>query len=126
LLFPDAMTQYTCLTPRFKNNSKGDQKIESRLIGVEVYCGPIKTVFVYRTDALVVGGADIMIEVIRQAIIDACSILRQRKLLTPRELWLQFDNSGENKNKQMFTYLSILVEDCIFDLVEVTLQINKQ
>ena len=119
LLFPDAMTQYTCLTPRFQRHSKGDQKIESRLIGVEVYCGPIKTIFIYRTDAMVIGGADIMIEVVRQAMIDLCKILRERKLLTPRELWLQFDNSGENKNKEMFCYLSMLVEDSIFDVVEV-------
>lgn len=118
-LFPDAMTQYTCLTPRFQTNSKGDQKVESRLIGVEAYCGPIKTVFIYRTDGMVIGGADIMVEVIRQAMIDICSLLRQRNLLTPRTLWLQFDNCGENKNKEMFTYLSMLVEDSIFDEVEV-------
>lgn len=117
--FPDAMTHYTCLTPRFQKSSKGDQKVESRFIGVEVYCGPIKTVFIYRTDALIFHGADIMIEVIRQAMIDLCKLLRGRSLLTPRELWLQFDNSGENKNKEMFVYLSLLVEDSYFDLVEV-------
>jgi hypothetical protein len=122
-LFPDAMTQYTCLTPRFQQNSKGDQKIESRLIGVEAYCGPIKTVFIYRTDAMVIGGADIMVEVIRQAMIDICVLLRARKLLTPRTLWLQFDNSGENKNKEMLTYLSMLIEDSIFDEVEVYIKL---
>lgn len=119
LLFPDGMTEYSCLTPRFQTNSKGDQKVESRFIGIEVYCGPIKTVFIYRTDALIFHGADIMIEVIRQAMIDLCKLLRNRSLLTPRELWLQFDNSGENKNKEMFAYLSLLVEDSYFDLVEV-------
>ena len=122
-IFPDGMTQYSCLTPRFQTNSKRDQKIESRLIGVEAYCGPIKTVFIYRTDAMVIGGADIMVEIVRQAMIDICVLLRQRNLLTPRTLWLQFDNSGENKNKEMFTYVSMLIEDSIFDEVEVYIKI---
>ena len=37
----------------------------------------------------------------------------------PRTLWLQFDNCGENKNKEMFAYLSLLVETFIFDEIEV-------
>jgi hypothetical protein len=37
----------------------------------------------------------------------------------PRTMWLQFDNCGENKNKEMFAYLSLLIENHIFDEIEV-------
>ena len=119
-IFPDGMTEYTCRTPRFENLSASDMTIDSRLIAAEVYCGPIKTVFVYRVDALVAGGSDILVEVIRQALVDCMLLLRQKGLLCPKTLWLQFDNSGENKNKQMLAYASILVEDFHFYEVEVS------
>jgi hypothetical protein len=46
---------------------KGDtKKITSRIIGVEVHCGPVHEVFLYYTDNLVDGGANIMIEIQRQ------------------------------------------------------------
>jgi hypothetical protein len=119
LLFPDFMTEYTCQTPKWDKSSASDMKIDSRLLGIEVYCGPIKTVFIYRIDALIVGGANIMVECVRQALIDLMKLLRHEGLLCPKALWLQFDNCGENKNKQMFAYASILVEDLFFDEVEV-------
>jgi len=119
LFFIDGMTQYTCQTPKFKQPSKGDKSIESRIIGVEVYCGPIKTVFVYRTDSLVSSGSNIMAEVLRQSMIDLCKLLKDRQLSIPPNLWLQFDNCGENKNKEMFCYLSMLIELMIFKEVEI-------
>ena len=119
LFFIDGMTQYTCHTPKFKQPSKGDKSIESRIIGVEVYCGPIKTVFVYRTDSLVSSGSNIMAEVLRQSMIDLCKLLKDRQLSIPPNLWLQFDNCGENKNKEMFCYLSMLIELMIFKEVEI-------
>jgi hypothetical protein len=119
LFFIDGMTQYTCRTPRFKDASaKGDMEIESRIIGVEVYCGPIRTVFVYRTDAIVRGGGNIMVEIVRQSIIDLTELLRQSGLQRPKTLVLQFDNCGENKNKVMFQYLSLLIESFRMDSVE--------
>ena len=121
LVFPDFMTEYTCQTPTWEASSSSDMKIDSRLLGIEVYCGPIKTVFIYRIDALVVGGADIMVECVRQAIIDLLKLLRGKGLLSPKALWLQFDNCGENKNKLMFAYASVLVEDLHFDEVEVNI-----
>lgn len=98
--------------------SKGDHTIESRIVSVEVYCGPVKNVFTYRTDALMGGGANIMIEIMRQSMIDLCSVLRELGLTTPKICWLQFDNCGENKNKEMMTYLSLLIETFIFDTIE--------
>ena len=64
LLYPDAMTQYTTRSPKFASSSNF---LESRVIGVEAYCGnTIKTNFIYRTDSLVGGGANLMVEVLRQ------------------------------------------------------------
>ena len=42
-LFSDGFTIYTCNTPRFSRDSKGDKVIETRIVGTEVLCGPIKT-----------------------------------------------------------------------------------
>jgi hypothetical protein len=62
------MTIQTCNTPKVGKNrqSKGIVQMENRVIGVEVYCGNINTVFVYYTDDMVSGGANIMIEIQRQ------------------------------------------------------------
>ena len=105
----------TLESPKFPKESKGDSYIETRIVGIEVVCGPIKTVLVYRTDQLVNGGANITIEMTRQALIDVSILLRQRSLLIPRTLWLHFDNCGDNKNKEFFAYYSLLVESYLFD-----------
>jgi len=118
-LFGDGFTQYTCRTPKFPKDSKGDSHIETRIVGIEVVCGPIKTVLVYRTDQLVTGGANITIEITRQALIDVSNLLRQRSLLIPRVLKLQFDNCGDNKNKESLAYYSLLVEGYNFDEIEI-------
>ena len=60
-----------------------------------------------------------MNELVRQALFDLCNLLRMRGLRMPRSLWLQFDNCGENKNKEMFGYTSLLVEGFYFDSVEI-------
>ena len=73
----------------------------------------------YRTDALVGGGANITIELMRQAMIDTSILLRKRGLLFPRTLWLQFDNCGDNKNQYFFMYSSLLIELFAFDEVEI-------
>jgi hypothetical protein len=94
---------------------------ETRIVGTEVVCGPIRrTVLVYRTDELVSGGANITIEMTRQALIDVSILLRKLGLTTPRILWLQFDNYGDNKNKEFFAYYySLLVESYCFDDIEI-------
>jgi hypothetical protein len=40
-----------------------------RIIGIEVHCGPVHGTFLYYTDNLTLGGSNIMIEVVRQAIL---------------------------------------------------------
>ena len=82
------MTQYTCRTPKFPRYSKNDKFIESRIVAMEVYCGPISTIFVYKMSALVSGGANLMNELIRQALFDLCNLLRSRGLRMPRALFL--------------------------------------
>jgi len=78
-------------------HSKGTQTMESRVIGVEVFCGTIETTFLYFTDNMVSGGANIMIEVQRQALIDLAIMLKKQNQKMPKEFIFQFDNCGENK-----------------------------
>lgn len=68
LIFIDGMTELTGNTPKLgaTRRSKVDHVIANRVIGVEVYCGPINTVFLYNTDQMVGKGANTMIEVVRQ------------------------------------------------------------
>jgi hypothetical protein len=59
-------------TPRWGINAHGARfktQFKSRVIGVEVVCGPIHKFFTYYTDNLVAKGANIMIEVQRQGIV---------------------------------------------------------
>ena len=66
----DGYTEYKCLTPRKgKRSTKGDTKrLGNRLIGIIVFCGSINTRFVYSLNDLVFGGANTMVEVMRQGI----------------------------------------------------------
>jgi hypothetical protein len=66
---------------------------------------------------MVGGGANIMVEVIRQALIDLGTLIYSRNFRYPRTCWLQFDNCGENKNKEMFAYISLLIENFSFEEV---------
>ena len=65
--------------------------------GVEVVCGPIQGVFLYYTDNFNSSGANIMIEVQRQALKDVADMLADLGKTLPRKLFLQFDNCNENK-----------------------------
>lgn len=99
----DGYTEYKCLTPRQwqHRNSKGDTKrMGNRIIGVIVVCGHIETRFVYSLDDLVYGGANTMIEVVRQAFHDLGALLAQLPnggCLMPKRGFIQMDNCGENK-----------------------------
>lgn len=107
-------------------SSKGDKThITSRIIGVEVHCGPIHGTLLYYSDNLTSSGGNIIIEVTRQAILDLQVLLKKfkdnggRQLDVPDHLILQFDNCAENKNKTMFTYISLLVQEGHFKVIEV-------
>lgn len=68
------MTIQTTETPKHGQlrQSKGQEKMENRIIAVEVICGDIDTVFLYYTNNLVSGGANIMIEILRQGMLLRC------------------------------------------------------
>ncbi len=115
LLFSDGMTIYTTNTPKVtKANSKGTVKqIESRIIGVEVVCLDINTMFLYSTDDMVGGGALTMIEVQRQAMKDLQALLQDKGLMMPKKIIFQFDNCGENKVSLL---ISVYCNNCYFIL----------
>ncbi len=92
------------------HTEKEEPKVENRVIAGIVICGHIDTVFVYTVDQLTSGGANLMIEVIRQALSDLGKLLICKGKKLPRILYLQFDNCGENKNKYMMAFCSMLVE----------------
>ena len=127
LFFSDGMTVMKGNTPKKGvRNSKGENThITSRIIGVEVHCGPIHGTFLYYTDNLTSGGASIIVEVMKQSIIDLQSLLKNkqdlggRSLDVPEHMILQFDNCSENKNKFVFAYISLLVQQGHFALIEV-------
>jgi hypothetical protein len=73
--------------------------VENRTIGVDVVCGDIEGKLIYHFDNFHGHGANIMIEVVRQAQKDLSYLLQTRGQMMPRILRLQFDNCGENKNK---------------------------
>ena len=70
------------------------------VIGIVVVCGPIRTRFVYSMDDLVENGANMMIEVMRQAFHDLGALLADyngKSYNMPKTTFLQFDNCGVNK-----------------------------
>ncbi len=92
------------------HTEKEEPKVENRIIAGIVICGNVNTVFVYSMDQLVSGGANLMIEIIRRALSDLGELLKESNQVVPKILFLQFDNCGENKNKYMMAYCSMLVE----------------
>ena len=119
--FMNAITNNLGDTPRIgiKGYQSGNQinldKTENITTGEEVICGPICGMFLYHTDNFTSKGANIMIEVIRNAISDLAQLLSEQGLNLPWIGDIQMDNSGENKNKEMFAYFSLLVETNIMN-----------
>jgi hypothetical protein len=102
LFFADAMTKDTTRTPKegqgkVPRQAHGTNAFDLRIIGVEVVCGPIAGTFIYTTDNMVPTGANIMIEVMRQAQADLVRLLDRINKKLPRSAIFQFDNGGENK-----------------------------
>jgi len=76
----------------------------------EVVCGDIDEVFLYYTDNLVSSGANLMCQIILSLIEDLKKRLQERGQKLPRKGIFQFDNSGENKNKEVNALMSTLIE----------------
>jgi len=65
---------------------------------MQVICGEVEEWFVYTTDNLLEGGANAIIEVMRQALFDLDRLVRAKyKCGIPKKGDLQYDNGSENK-----------------------------
>lgn len=119
------------------------ETIGNRLIGCVVVCGKINTKFMYTLDDLISGGANMMIEVVRQskfylyliylffyyklltftALADLAKMCEQYGYFMPKELFFQFDNCGENKVIEI-TYSCIFEDLNCDDLMRLFYRIN--
>lgn len=96
----DGQSVWTGNTPRIKiggRTIKTDHVIENRNIGVRVVCGPIDEYISVSTNNLIPGGANVLVEVTRYTISYIGRRLAEYGMLMPKNIGLQFDNSGENK-----------------------------
>ena len=124
LLFFDAITNKVGDTPKYGKQGfqssldKNAKTLENRTIGVYVVCGPVKGMFLYHTNDFIEVGANIMIEVQRQAMSDLARKLQNFGMKLPKHGMFQFDNCNENKNKEMFCYFSLLVETGLLSRVD--------
>jgi hypothetical protein len=132
---------------RTSKGDQNAKHVTNRVLGCEVVCGLFSKYIFYTTDNMTAAGSNTTIEVIRQLFIDTEQALAQMSMRLPRSLHLQFDNwyvvlltnyyssihnsiiffvyflniiySGENKNKYLFAYLSMLIELGHFDEIYV-------
>jgi hypothetical protein len=117
VIFTDAMTSSRGNTPKagVKFHSKPGKTILNRVFGTQIICGPVSFMMYSSVNQMVMGGANLAIEIQRLALDKLKVELQKRNLLMPRIMNFQFDNCGENKNKEMFCYASLLVELGYFD-----------
>jgi len=101
---------YFSLSYGFRMSKKDSAFFEDRVIGVEVYCGPIEEVILVHCDELVRGGANFMIEVHRVVMGEVSKRLAEMGKQFPQYIHFQLDNCGENKNKEFMLYCTILKE----------------
>lgn len=79
----------------------------------------------FHVDDFTAGGANVMVQVLWQALDELQKKLAEQGFFMPNKLYLQFDNSGENKNKTMFAFLSHLVQSRQFVEIQVRIP-NKR
>jgi hypothetical protein len=76
---------------------------------VEVDCHGATGVYLYHFDNFAEGSANTMVQVITLALADLSTHLAKQGYKMPSSIGFQFDNSGENKNRTVFAFLSHLV-----------------
>ena len=123
----DAITKYRGDCPQFRTEfgklSKFDdskKSIGDRMFGSLVVCGPVKAFLIFHCHDFVGGGSNVAIEVLRLSLLKLTELLAPYKMNLPFDVQAQFDNCGENKNKIMNGYLSLLVELDIFFSIRVS------
>ena len=67
---------------------------------------------------MISGGANVMIEVSRQALAELTKSLAKQGFVIPDYVMFQLDNCGENKNQYMFAFFSLLIESKQIKFVE--------
>lgn len=118
----DGQTVEATKAPVMSNSRSNEHPtMENRNMGVRMVCGPIDEYMSICTGDLIPGGANVLIECVRIATETLASKLARltQPLTLPKRAGYNFDNCGENKNKELFCWLSHLVELCFFDAVEV-------
>jgi hypothetical protein len=118
----DGMTIYACQTPKYSRSriSKGDTHFfQNRTFGVEVHCYGVSGTILIHSDELIRGGANYIIEVQRICLRELGQMLKAQNKTMPKEIHFQWDNCGEQKNKEYFMYCSLLVEIGAFDKITV-------
>lgn len=80
------------------------------MFGTLVVCGPIKAYILFHCHDFVGGGANCGVEIMRLSLIKLTELLAEKGMKLPEHLAIQADNCGENKNKYMMAYLSLLIE----------------
>ena len=101
---PDGMTDRRTQVPKEskdKNRHGKEQNfLTNRIMGVHVVCGRhIDTKMLFHLDKFVDGGANLMVEVLRQVQKEVGILLEKNGHHIPKIMYWQMDNCGENKNK---------------------------
>lgn len=122
LIYSDAMTESMGSTPKVgsSRHSKPGKQIKNRLFTVQVICGAACQFYMnVSVDQLIAGGANLAIEIQRVAIETLATELAKLGQELPKIINFQFDNCGENKNKEMFAFFASVIELEIFDEIRV-------
>jgi hypothetical protein len=120
----DFVSSYTGDTPffhfqgRHSKDDHGKSKIETRMCGVRVICGDIDEFWIFYTDNFMPGGANVMVEIMRQAVAHLVIRLAAKGFKLPRKCFLYFDNCAENKNRIFQAWASLCVEMHYMDEME--------
>ena len=118
---PDGMTKLTGATPceGVYNKSKQSYAVENRLIGVRIVCGSAINFMLYiNVDQTIPGGSNLFVDVYRTAIDEVRKLLEEMGKQMPLVMLWQADNCGDNKNKEVFAFASLLVETYHFNEIK--------
>jgi hypothetical protein len=94
------MSVYKTMAPKLmKDRTDKYPRMENRLMGARIVCGPIDNYIAITTSDLIPGGANILIEATRIAIEKLAEKLAlcEPPYPLPDKGGLNYDNSGENK-----------------------------